>query len=172
MTILQEGKIRISIPGNIPFKKFDNESEHGLTHCMKAVDFIVEMKNAFFFIEIKDPDAAPKGTGEAKLFIDNFKSGRLDQELYYKYRDTFLYRWASNEISKPIYYLVLIAIESITKQELIARTDELKRKLPIGGPPSGAWKKEIVHSCMVLNIEAWNHKLPAFIKGIKVVKIT
>ena len=29
---------------------------HGLTHCMKAVDFIVELHDRYLFIEFKDPD--------------------------------------------------------------------------------------------------------------------
>ena len=38
------------------------------------------------------------------------------------------------QVNKPIHYLVLIAIDSLTEADLLTRTDELKRILPVEGP--------------------------------------
>lgn len=43
MTVLIEGNLQITIPGAVQARKFDDGASHGLTHCMKAVDFIVEL---------------------------------------------------------------------------------------------------------------------------------
>jgi hypothetical protein len=59
MKILTEGRISIELPPRALGWKFDNPIDHGLTHCMKSVDFIIEFKGEIYFLEIKDPSAAP-----------------------------------------------------------------------------------------------------------------
>ena len=129
---------------------------------MKSVDFIVEEANRTSFIEIKDPDHPHARHTNREKFINEFLSGNLDKDLKYKYRDTFLYQWASGNIDKPIYYWVVIAIETLTAVELSTRTDDLKCKLPLNGPPSGKWQRPIVTDCMVFNIDTWNKHQPRF----------
>lgn len=161
MTTFTEGNLKITFPRGTKARKFDDGS-HGLSHCMKAVDFIVEENDRILFIEFKDlehPDAPEENRIKD---IKEFKSGNLDKELQYKYRDTFLYEWASDNIDKPIYYWVLVAIETLTAPDLSARTDDLKRKLPLDGSPSGKWTRPIVADCMVFNIETWNRSQPRF----------
>jgi hypothetical protein len=87
-------------------------------------------------------------------------SGNLDADLKGKYRDTFLYEWASYRKKKSIYFLVLIAIDTLTAAELLARTDALKRAIPLDSPSSGVWKRQIAHGCGVFNIRARNQALP------------
>ena len=129
---------------------------------MKAVDFIVEEDDRVSFIEIKDPEN-PQARGKGREdFIERFHSGELDEDLKYKYRDTFLYQWACGGIDKPIYYWVIIALEGLTEAELSARTDDLRRKLPLKGPSSEEWNRSIVAGCMVFNIETWNRRQPRF----------
>ena len=162
MTTLTEGNIQIVFPCAAKVRKFDDGASHGLTGCMKAVDFIVEEADRVSFIEFKDPDH-PRASHEDRMeFIDEFESGRLDEELKYKYRDSFLYRWASSDIDKPIHYWVLVAIDGLTDAELDAHTNNLKRKLPLSGPRSGEWKRRIAEDCMVFNIRTWNRHLPRF----------
>lgn len=43
MTVLAEDDLQITLPSGVVGRKFDDETSHGLSHCMKAVDFIVEM---------------------------------------------------------------------------------------------------------------------------------
>ena len=129
---------------------------------MKAVDFIVEETARISFIEIKDPDHPNAAAARKKKFIQKFLSGNLDEDLKYKYRDTFLYQWASGSVDKPIYYWVIIAMNKLTEADLSARTDDLRRKLPLNGPSSGQWKQPIVTGCMVFNFDTWNRHQPRF----------
>lgn len=161
MTVLKEGDLELNIPAPIHARKFDG-ADHGLSHCMKAVDFIVELKDRYVFIEIKDPQHRKSKPADRKMFVKSFLSGKLDEDLKYKYRDSFLYAWASGKVDKPIYYWVLVAIDTLTAAELITRTDALKRILPSKGPASGAWKHRIVAGCTVFNISAWNQHLPDY----------
>lgn len=156
MTLYTEGDLRIEFPSWASVRKFDDKN-HGLSHCMKSVDFIVETKDKFIFIEFKDPQH-PRSNESA----DDFISDKLFNELTYKYRDSFLYEWASEVPSKPIYYYVLVAIETLTEADLINRTDALKRALPFNGPLSGAWRRKIVADCAVFNIASWNKRLSSY----------
>ena len=161
MTTFTEGNLQIGFPPGTKVRKFDDPESHGLK-CMKAVDFIVEEDDRILFIEFKDlehPDAPEKN--RIKDF-EEFESGKLNEDLKYKYRDTFLYEWASDNVGKPIHYLVVVAIDGLSEAALIGQTDDLKRKLPLNGPPSGAWKRSIAADCMVFNVETWNRHRPRF----------
>lgn len=162
MTTLTEGNLQISFPRAVKARRFDDGTSHGLSHCMKAVDFIVEESNRVLFIELKDPEHPSAREENRAKFIESFRSAKLDEDLKYKYRDTFLYEWASGNIGKPIHYWIIVAIDNLTDADLLARTDELKRKLPSQGPTSGVWKEPIVTDCMVFNIQAWNQHMPNF----------
>ena len=162
MTTLREGNLQITFPRGANARKFDDPTSHGLSHCMKAVDFIVEETNRVLFIEIKDPEHPRAREEESKKFIKKFLSGKLDENLKYKYRDTFLYQWASRSVGKPIHYWVIIALHKLTEAELSARTDDLRRKLPLHGLLTGKWNRSIVAGCMVFNIDTWNRHQPRF----------
>jgi hypothetical protein len=161
MTVLTEGNLQLTIPTGMPARKFD-DANHGLSHCMKAVDFIIELSDRHLFIEFKDPQHPDGRSCDRRRFIDNFLAGNIDENLKYKFRDSFLYEWASGKARKPIYYYVLVAIDTISEAELITRTDDLKRKLPYNGPVSGVWKKKIVAGCAVFNIATWNKNFPVY----------
>ena len=161
MATFTEGNLQITFPRNVNVRKFDDPLSHGLS-CMKAVDFIVNEPNKVLFIEFKDPEHPNAKAKNRAEFIKKFCSGKLDNDLKYKYRDSFLYEWASENTDKPIHYYVLIGIDRLTHADLLARMEDLKRKLPLHGPPSGAWIRPIVSSCMVFNIQAWNRSLPRF----------
>ena len=161
MVTYTEGNLRISFPRNVQVRKFDDASSHGLS-CMKAVDFIVEEEDRLWFIEFKDPDHPQARERERTRFVDRFLSGSLDDDLKYKYRDSFLYEWASKRTRKPIFYCVLIGIEHLTDADLLARMEDLERKLPLNGPPSGAWQRSIVAACAVFNVATWNRLMKRF----------
>jgi hypothetical protein len=156
--IYQESGLQITIPKGKIVRRFDEPVSHGLTHCMKAVDFIVEEDNRYLYIELKNPDHPNSREKDKNKFMEKFSSGKLDQELKYKYRDTFLYEWAAKRANKPIHYLVLIALESIDAPLLLGRTEALKQQLPLQGPAS--WKECICAECGVFNIEKWNKSFP------------
>ena len=162
MTEWSEGDLSITISDELRAWKFDDDS-HGLSHCMKAVDFIVEFPDRYLFLEFKDPQHPDAPRENRERFIDEFLAGILDEDLKYKYRDSFLYEWASGRADKPVYYYVLIADDALAAPELLDRTDELKEKLPLNGPESSrTWTRKIVEDCGVFNIESWNRNFPQF----------
>ena len=155
--VFEERDLQMTINNAESARRFDG-SNHGLTHCMKAVDFIVELSDRFLFIEFKDPQH-PQATPESRQeFISSLESGSLDEELKYKYRDSFLYEWAAGRVGKPVYYMALVALDALTSAELDRRTNDLKRKLPVSGTSS--WTRPIVQDCAVLNINSWNARFP------------
>ncbi|MDH4225596.1 MAG: hypothetical protein OEW12_08120 [Deltaproteobacteria bacterium] len=160
MSDFTEGQLHIRFPDSATARKFDEN--HPLSHCMKAVDFIVELEERVLFVEFKDPDHT-KSTLEAREdWVKRFLGKEIDVDLKYKYRDSFLYEWASGRADKPIYYYVLVALETLDEAQLLTRTDRLKTQLPIPGPMTGMWKKNIVSGCAVFNLAAWNNHLPDF----------
>ena len=162
MTTLTEGNLRITVPRGARARKFDDKASHELSHCMKAVDLIVEEADRVLFIEIKDPGHPRAKQQDRAKFVDSFRSERLDEDLKYKYRDTFLYEWATGNSDKPIHYWVIVAIDELTDADLLTRTNDLRRKLPLQGPPSGKWKRRIVADCIVFNLRTWMRHCPDF----------
>ena len=161
MTTFTEGNLQLTIADAVQTRKFDDSATHGLTHCMKAVDFIVDLADRYLFIEFKDPQNPRAHARESIRFVADFLSGSIDTELMYKYRDSFLYEWAYGRAVKPVHYLVLVAIDTLTEADLLTRTEDLKRKLPIQGPGQ-QWIRPLVAGCAVFNIATWNRHLPDY----------
>ena len=84
----------------------------------------------------------------------------MDEDLRYRYRDSFLYQWASGKTGKPVYYYVLVAAEDLTAADLSVLTDKLNRLVPSGLPDAAAWTQPIVMGCGVFNLESWNRLMP------------
>lgn len=162
MMVLAEGDLQITLPAGVMGRKFDEGATHGLSHCMKAVDFIIELDDKLLFVEFKDPDDPAALPERQRLFVEEFRSGVLDNKLKAKYRDSFLYELGSGRAAKPIYYLVLIAAGVLSEAELLARTDALGRQIPVLGPSGKPWMKPFVAGCAVMNIETWNKALPKY----------
>ena len=155
--IFQEGDLQITIRNADKARKFDEPTAHGVGF-MKAVDFIVEFPDRYLYIEFKDPQ--DPGTPQAGLetFIEDFQNERIDTDLIYKYRDSFLYEWATGRADRQSYYIVLIAADSLTTADLDKRTQDLGRKLPVGMP--NTWNRPIAAGCGVFNIATWNQQFP------------
>ena len=161
MTVLIEGNLQITINGAISASKFDDEQTHLLSHCMKAVDFVVELTDCYLFIEIKDPQHPNAPERETNRFARSFLSGEIDDELKFKYRDSFLYQWADGCADKPIDYMVLIALDRLAPSNLLDRQTALQRMLPLQRPGQ-PWPRPIVRSCGVFNIASWNRTFPDY----------
>ena len=159
MTVFTEGNLQLTVHNAVNARKFDGP-DHGLSHCMKAVDFVVELPDRYLFIEFKDPDHPQSSEQNRKEFEESFRTGQVDEDLKYKYRDSFLYEWASGRADKPIYYYVLVASDTLDRTQLTERTDDLRRKLPIAGPVE--WASNIVEDCAVFNIQSWNETFPDY----------
>ena len=159
MTVFTEGDLQMVIDDALNARRFDDES-HGLSHCMKAVDFIVELPEMYLFMEFKDPEHPGTRPENRREFLREFQSGELDEELKYKYRDSFLYEWAAGRADKPVRFYVLVALEALTTFNLQVRTQGLRSKLPVGGPSS--WIRAIAEDCAVFNLASWNQRFPDF----------
>lgn len=162
MTVLTEGNLQISLPESVEARKFDDEMTHGLSHCMKAVDFIIELEERVLFVEFKDPENPAVPGKERAAFLEKIRSGKIDSELKTKYRDAWLYEWAQGRIEKPVTYLVLLGASTLSAADLLTRTEALKRNLPMFGPHNSAWKQSFIAECAVMNLDAWNKALPQF----------
>ena len=149
---LTEGTLQITFNGAIDARKFDDRA-HGLSHCMKAVDFIVEFSECYLFVEIKDPTSPEE-------YQKRLERRELDWSLRYKFRDSFLYEWASGRANKAIDYYVLIT--GVDKQLLRSRYEALIQKLPRYGPGSRPWCRPIVRKVGLFNMATWNHRLPNY----------
>lgn len=160
MVVLTEGKLQITIDNAIAVRKFDGPT-HRLSHCMKAVDFIIELSDRYLFIEFKDPQNADDGE-ETEPYLIRFEKGNIDEDLKYKYRDSFLYELMSGRADKPIYYLVLIALDSLRKTHLRARKRALDQKLPTQVPAGLAWQRPLASGCGVFNLDSWNRNFPDY----------
>ena len=161
MTVLREGTLELTLPHGVQGRKFDDRN-HGLSHCMKAVDFVVEESDRVLFIEFKDPDHPRADPDAREAFLQELQTGDKDDDLVRKYRDSFIYRWAEEADEKPITYFVLIATSRLDEAMLLARTEKLKRELPANGPASGAWRRQIIAECSVFNLETWNKHLSRY----------
>jgi len=148
--ILREGKLIFDFATAIDAFKFDETNSalpsfHGLSHCMKAVDFVVEYEDHYLFVEVKDPpDYNRYGTEKEKV--------DLVKNLVSKFRDSFIYRWGEGKIDKPIYYQCLVEIDNAQTLYLM---DKLKRQLPMKKIPS-SWKYPLAKLCAVANRRTWN----------------
>ena len=160
MTI-SEGNLEMDIPDVLSGGRFDG-ADHGLSHCMRAVDFVLELADRYLFIELKDP-RHPRATSRARrTFIARLRSGELDEELKHKYRDSFLYERAAGRADKPIDYLVLIALDTLDDAQLAQRKTSLEQQLPAWGPQGRRWARPLVGLCAVFNLESWNRNLPRY----------
>ena len=161
MTLLTEGDLQVSFDDAVSSRRFDGD-EHGLSHCMSAVDFVIEFDDRYLFIEFKDPQDPHVPEERKETAIERFKLRSLESELTHKCRDSFLYEWASGNADKPIHYIVLIALDDLQSGDLTVRTDALRRQLPISGPGGNPWHRPFVSGCMVFNIEFWNRHFPKY----------
>lgn len=161
MTVLTEGNLQIVINDAVAARKFD-DAGHGLSHCMRAVDFIIELPDHYLFIEFKDPQHPAAPAQAAANYARQFQSGAIDEELKYKYRDSFLYEWAAGRADKPIDYLVLIALDDLDDSDLLVGQERLEQKLPLRGPRNTPWLRPLARGCVVANIAVWNRRFPHY----------
>ena len=154
MIVVQEDRLVFSFPPTAHPVKFDGP-DHGLSHCMKAVDFVVDFSSFYLFVEVKDPDNPAADPEERSSFGSQLKAPSFLRALAQKYRDSFLYRWAEGKLDKPARYAVLLEFSKLGPADYLSLTDGLKRELPAANIPS-AWKRHIVEECVVLNMATWN----------------
>lgn len=161
MSTFTEDDLQVTFPNVVSARKFDGP-DHGLSHCMMAVDFIVELPDRYLYIEFKDPQNPAGSDPEGGAYLQRFKQGQIDEDLQYKYRDSFLYEWAAGRADKPVDYLVLVALDTLTSLHLMRRQEALRQKLPLQGPRGRPWSRPFVNGCAVFNLESWNSRFPQY----------
>jgi len=126
---------------------------HGLSHSLKAVDLIVELDSEYAFVEVKD-------FFEPEKYRRSEPFKHLRDVLKYKYRDTWIYRWAENKIDKPIKYICLLELENA----LISRVGkEIRTQLPVNAKKyASRWESEITAGIGVVNLSMWNQRFTAW----------
>lgn len=161
MTTLREGDLRLALPGQVSGRKFDGAG-HRLSHCgLKAVDWILDLPERIYFVEIKDPEApGAEVHKESKRFLQDFLASNPTPNLAAKFRDSFLYEWACDRVEKPISYFLVVASGTLDDPQLLALTDDLRRRMPVGTPAN--WIRPIAHDCHVVNVAKWNELLPQY----------
>lgn len=152
--ILEEGALQFDFYGAINAFKFDEQDKtsptyHGLSHCMKAVDFVVEYEDHYLFVEIKDP------RNPNRYATPQDKTALL-KNLTTKFRDTFLYRWAENKLDKPVRYQCLVEVDNAQTLYLMS---QLKKQLPTAKQPE-RWGQPLAELCAVANRATWNNNFP------------
>lgn len=136
--------------------------EHGLSHAMKSVDFVVEWEQQFWLIEVKDPEQggipAQHRQNQQAQFRQDLLGGQLvEKHLFPKLRDSLIYLGLDEGIpAKPLRYLSLIGLESLQVAELEGLRNKLWQHAWVGGSKRG-WKKPFdVHA---LTVSQWNRLL-------------
>ena len=159
---LSEGRLKINIPSYVVAYKFDGES-HGLSHVMKAVDFIIKQEGVVWFVEVKDPEQPNVPQEEQDRFRGEMMAGKLDIQLARKYRDSWLYMWACQDTDEFLecHYYVIVGISSLDSALLLRRTEALRRMLPLDGTQAG-WNRQIAAMCQVFSVESWNERFDDF----------
>jgi hypothetical protein len=149
---LQENELVFEFVGAIHAQVFDGDA-HGLSHCMKAVDFVVEYPDHELFVEVKDPDQTDATPERKAIFENKLKSHQLVRDLARKYRDSWLYRWAEQR-DKPVRYVLFLQLSTLGAPDLLTLADKLKHELPLHGGPS--WRRTFVERVAVLDMHQWN----------------
>jgi hypothetical protein len=161
MNRLEEGGLEIEFTDAQRALKFDqNDAAHADFHDlqnMPRVDFIIELPEAIFFVELKDPgrpDAVD--TGGSRL-LKKVENGTLEASLIEKYLFSFFFRWAENKLDKSVHYLCLITLESPMLQQI---EEKLEKQLKQLSEKSSRWVRLPLISCQVHNIETWTKVFP------------
>jgi hypothetical protein len=102
---------------------------------MKGVDIVAEFSDAYVYVELKDYDDTSAydvikittNEIERKARQDAFKW--LKNYLKYKFRDSYLYRYAEGKVDKPVHYICVLTFDNALNSRML---NELKRELPVG----------------------------------------
>ncbi len=161
MNRLVEDDLQIDFVGAEHVLKFDqNDSVHPEFHDlpnMPRVDFIVEMEDSIYFVEVKDPGRPDAVDVSSTKFLRKVVAGTLEASLIEKYLYSFFFRWAETQLEKSVHYISLITLESPLLQPII---DGLERQLTNFSRKSIRWNREPLASCQVHNIETWQVAFP------------
>jgi len=158
---LQESGLQVTFEGALQAIKFDQqESTHPEFHDlpnMPRVDFIVEMDDAIYFVEIKDPGRPDAIDSGSEKFLKKIVDGSLEASLVEKYLFSFFFRWAECRLEKSVHYISLITLESPLLQPI---RDRLETQFSHLLKKSQRWKRDPLASCQIHNLDTWAKVFP------------
>lgn len=152
MTQLSERDLEFDFSAAIRAVKFDDGVAHSKS-SVQPVDFILEHTDRYTFVEVKDPDEP--GAADVEAFRVKLKSGQLIRSLAGKFRDSMFFRVIQGVERKPVEYIVLLSMEALADADLLTKTDQLKRSLPI---EHSDWPSDCATSCVIMNVRQWKRK--------------
>lgn len=129
---------------------------------MKGVDIVAEFEKGYVYVELKDYDdpsiydilSAVNNENERESRQSGFKW--LKNYLKYKFRDSYLYRYAEGKVEKPVHYVCLINFDNALNNRM---QKSLKQELPVG-KVTHRWTHILASSCHVVNVDKWNENFP------------
>ena len=159
---LSEGDIEIDFQGVLQAEKFD-DAKHGMSHCLKAVDFLCDWANDLWLVELKDPEEVAIPPLHKAHSVAQFTK-ELSTEAYFrsvlaqKFKDTILYLHLDRRLpDKPLKYIVLVGLSSMDAAMMLNALDRLKKAC--GDPKPGTpWLRGYIVA--FLNLAEWNKRFP------------
>ncbi len=159
---LDEGKLKFNFTDAEKSMKFDQSDSslpnyHDLNN-MPRVDFIVELQDDIYFIEVKDPGQPGAADANSTKFFKKVVDGTLVASLVEKYIFTFLFRWAEVALNKSVHYVCLITLDS---SSLLPIMEDLNNQFAQHlNTSSIRWNRLPLASCQVHNITTWTAVFP------------
>jgi hypothetical protein len=159
---LKEGDIEIDFQGVLQAEKFD-DARHGMSHCLKAVDFLCDWGDDFWLVELKDPEESAIPPQHKSSSVASFTK-ELSTEVYFrsvlaqKLKDTILYLHLDNRLpNKSLKYIVLVGLATMDAAMMLNALDRLKKAC--GDPKKGTpWQR--AYTVVFLNLAEWNKRFP------------
>ncbi|MBR8807140.1 hypothetical protein [Porphyromonas levii] len=151
MSTLTTDGYRFDFPKAKQIIKFDGV-EHGFSHCMKAVDVVVELNDeTTLFIEIKEERANKNATNSLESKESKQAKRNFYDDLKYKHRDSYIYRYCEDALTPRCYYICLLDFDSalLMQSQRVLRTEAFPKKMPM------RWKKNYIEDVFVVNAETW-----------------
>ncbi len=159
---LSEGEIQIEFQGVLNAEKFD-DSRHGMSHCLKAVDFLCDWPKDLWLVELKDPEESAIPLKHQANSVAQFTKGRSTEQYFrsvlaQKLKDTILYLHLDCRLpDKPMKYVVLAGLSSMDSAMMLNALDRLRKAC--GDPKQGIpWRRG--YAVAFLNMEEWNKRFP------------
>lgn len=160
---LREGRLSFDFREGTLAYKADNPT----LNALGGVDFVIELEDKFIFVEVKDVEnknAIPEERAEWVRELKIEKKNPFLRDMGVKFKDTVLRRWANGEeLDKPIWYIVLLELNSIDAVLRSKLSENLMLWLPNCINKKYGFKKELcIKRREILNIDGWKKKFPEF----------
>lgn len=161
--VYEEGGRTFDFRRAVHSEKFD-DNRHRLSHCMSAVDFVVELEKALLLIEVKNVNRGIRAQNDCAKYLRKIAEGSpFIDPLVRKFRDTLLYLHCEERVVKPIRCIVYLELPKDAKYPLAPLTSLLSNSLPLlGTKRTGRWKRELAESAAILDRETWNRIFDLF----------